>query len=168
MSDLCQIVGRCELSFVQVELEDVTDPAPGDSSVQRSAEPLMIRWLEEQLGVDLRQGYFPVDGGRRVTVDGWSEEPPILVEAWAHQGPPKPAQTNKVTSDAFKLTYLRHELGVDARLILLFSDEEAARPFQAGSWRAHAFSQAGIEIWVAELAPDIRAAIRDARKRQYR
>jgi hypothetical protein len=53
-------------------------------------------------------------------------------------------------------------------LILLFSDEDAARPFQKGSRRSLAILDAGIEIWVADLPVEIKAAIRDAQTRQYR
>jgi hypothetical protein len=141
---------------------------PGDSAVQRDAEKLMFSWMSAQLSVVLTPGTFAVPGSGSLAVDGVSDDPLILVEAWAHQGPPKPAQTNKVTSDAFKLSFLKRRLDRAARLILLFSDEDAARPFQKGSRRSLAILDAGIEIWVADLPVEIKAAIRDAQTRQYR
>ncbi len=101
-------------------------------------------------------------------MDGVSDDPPILVEAWAHQGPPKPGQQHKIMSDAFKLLAVDRHMDENPRLILLFADDAAAKPFQDGTWRAEAIKQAGIDICVAELADDIRQGIREAQDRQDR
>jgi hypothetical protein len=55
------------------------------------------------------------------------------------------------------------------RLLLLFSDQEAAAPFRSPrTWSAAAIRQAGIEVMVVTLPEQERAKIRDAQRRQYR
>lgn len=141
---------------------------PGDSVVQRAAEKLAVAWLADHLKVEIapRPIAFPV--GSRIYVDAVCDDPRILCEAWAHQGPPKAAQKAKVMNDAMKLLAARRLIGEDARLILLFADEEAAWPFKVGTWRAAALAEAGIECLVAELTPDVRDAIRQVQVAQFR
>ncbi len=141
---------------------------PGDSQEQQEAEPDLIAWLSEELGVKLDPRSLPTGPASRVQVDGVSDDPPILVEASAHQGPPKPGQMHKIMSDAFKLLAVDRHMDESPRLILLFADKAAAKPFQSGTWRAEAITQAGIEIHVAELAAGVRQRISDAQSRQYR
>jgi hypothetical protein len=96
-------------------------------------------------------------------------ENPLLVEAWAHQGPPKPAQRAKVLTDAFTLSFAATLHGRRPRLLLLFSDEQAAAPFRSPrSWPAAALREAGIEVLVVDLPKEERARIREAQRRQYR
>ncbi|MFF5205378.1 hypothetical protein [Streptosporangium sp. NPDC000396] len=65
----------------------------------------------------------------RAEIDGASDDLSILVEAWAHQGPPKSAQKHKVPADALKLLYMASTLKVSPRLVLCLSDLVAARHF---------------------------------------
>ncbi len=141
---------------------------PGDSQEQQQAESLMIEWLADALGVKLEPQELDTGPASRVQVDGVSADRSILVEAWAHQGPPKGGQYHKIMSDAFKLLAVDRLMDENPRLILLFADNEAAKPFQSGTWRAEAIAQAGIEIHVAELPDDVRQGIRDAQDRQRR
>lgn len=142
---------------------------PGDSSVQRKAEPLMMDWLSQHLGVELAPRRIEFPGGSRVEVDGVSLDPLVLCEAWAHQGPPKSAQVNKVMNDAFKLIAAAKLFpDQERRLILLFADELAARPFTSASWRSEALRDVNVEIIVAQLDVAIRDGIRAAQATQYR
>src|SRR5262245_47302782 len=109
---------------------------PGDSSEQRVAESVMVGLLAAELGVSLIPRKIDLGAGRHVEIDGASEDLTILCEAWAHQGAPKPAQRNKVVTDAFKLALVDKTLGGSARLILLLSDDAAAAPFRGRSWCA--------------------------------
>ena len=136
---------------------------PHQYSSTRDAERLMIDWLSQRLSIQLTPRSYPIEGARSIHIDGVANDPLTMVEAWAHQGRPKSAQSNKVTTDAFKLAFLQQQLGQDARKILLFSDGLAARPFQSGTWRAKAIAEAGIEVWIAELDDEVRSRIRDAR-----
>jgi hypothetical protein len=140
---------------------------PGDSREQREAEALMIAVLADELGVPLAPRRLELSKGVRVELDGASEDLTILVEAWAHQGIVKSAQRNKVLTDGFKLAFAARALDRPTRLILLLSDEEAARRFQSG-WSAAALVAFGVEIIVVELGPEARQRIRDAQARQYR
>jgi hypothetical protein len=110
-----------------------------------------------------------LDDGIRVEVDGADEDLSILVEAWAHQGPPKVAQKHKVLADAFKMLHVAATLPVSPRLVLCLSDPDAARHFTtARSWAAHALRAFAIDVVVVELPADIRAAVRVAQQRQFR
>ena len=141
---------------------------PGDSSVQRSAEPLMLAWLSDHLGAPMAPRAFAFGGRSRAEVDGVSEDGTILCEVWAHQGEPKSAQKFKVMNDAMKLLAVQRQHPKATRLILLFGDDAAARIFRSGTWRAEALSQAGVEVMVADLDEEQRRLIREAQVRQYR
>lgn len=137
-----------------------------DSAAQRMAQPFMLDALSRELGHRLRT---PPQG--ELAVDGHCPNPPILCEAWAHIGPPKAAQSNKVLSDAFRLVYVA-DLAVRAgrrrpRLILCFCDSEAARPFRdSRGWRATALTHFGIERYVIDLPADVRARVMEAQRLQ--
>ena len=147
-------------------MDEVIDP--GDSSVQRSTEPLMLAWLSDHLGVTMVPRVFPFGVSSKAEVDGVSEDGTILCEVWAHQGVLKGAQPHKVMNDAMKLLAVRRQHPEASRLIILFGDEVAARIFRRGTWRAEALSQAGIEVMVADLDQEQRRRIREAQVRQYR
>jgi hypothetical protein len=147
--------------------EELARP-PGDSREQRDAEAVMIAVLGAELGVELEPRSIDLADGRRVEIDGVSKDFSVMAEAWAHQGTPKPAQRNKVLSDALKLAFLARANPATRRLILLRSDEKAAAPFRGSSWYAGALAEFGIEVRVVELPDDLRARVRDAQVRQFR
>ncbi len=65
----------------------------------------MIRLVAESLGVTVAKRRFELPAGGWLEIDGFSEAPRILCEAWAHIGRPKSAQKNKVMADAMKLIF---------------------------------------------------------------
>jgi heme exporter protein D len=74
-----------------------------------------------------------------------------------------------VLTDAFKLSFAATLVPRRPRLLLLFSDQEAAAPFRSPrTWSAAAIRQAGIEVLVVTLPEQERAKIRDAQRRQDR
>lgn len=139
---------------------------PGDSMEQRLAEQAMIEVLGRELGVDLAPRTLPQPGGVRIDVDAADPDLTVLVEAWAHQGPPKPAQKDKVLADALKLVWIRSTLDTSPRVILCFSDVLAAHHFSgARTWAATALADLGVEVHVVGLPVDIRTALRSAQER---
>ena len=149
---------------MEIEQESI----PGNSEVQRNAEFEMISWLELQLNCELRPKRISVSDGVRLELDGFSEEPLIICEAWAHQGTPKSAQKYKVMNDAMKMVFTRMIIGTHARAILLFADDDAAKHFRGNTWQAAALKANQIEIYVAELPEALLANIKKAQTRQYR
>lgn len=144
-------------------------PAAGDSREQRHAEQVMLELLGARLGITLVPRRIVLDDGIRVEVDGADAELTVLVEAWAHQGPPKAAQKHKVLADVLKLLHVAATLPVAPRLVLCLSDPEAARHFtSARSWAAHALRGFAIEIALVELPADVRTEVLAAQQRQYR
>ncbi len=94
----------------------------GDSSEKREAERWMLVELSRRLEVRLVPRRLAMADGVRVELDGGDEDLTVLVEAWAHQGPPKPAQRNKVLADALKLVWVASTLPRRPRLVLCLSD----------------------------------------------
>ena len=145
------------------------EPAAGDSREQRHAEQVMLELLGERYGVRLKPCRISLDDGVRVEVDGADDELSILVEAWAHQGPPKSAQKHKVLADVLKLLHVAASVSGSPRLVLCLCDPQAARHFtSARSWAANALRHFAIEVAVIELPPAVKAAVLSAQKRQYR
>jgi hypothetical protein len=143
---------------------------PGSSHEQRDAERVMLDLLSQQVGRELNPARLKVPSGERVEVDGADATRSILVECWAHQGPPKSAQRHKVLADAFKLTWIATTMYPRSRLILCLSDPLAAAPFLPGgrSWAARAFQDLGVTISVVDLPAAIRQGLLQAQLRQYR
>ena len=140
-------------------------PHGSDSSAQRAAEAMMLKRLGADLGCCLAAGKVGA-----MEIDGVSESPPILVEAWAHQGPPKGGQYHKVMNDAFKLIYARSMLDgrgrQQPRLILAFADGQAAAPFRGGGWRAQGLDAMDIEVRVVDLPGGVRGNLRHTQQIQ--
>jgi hypothetical protein len=143
-------------------------PRSGDSLEQRAAEGYVLAAVQAHVGVQLAKEEFRTESGERVEIDAASEDPPLLVEAWAHQGRPKSAQRHKVLADAFKLLWVQRGFRPGARMILAFADEEAARPFRSGSWMATALRDLRVDTVVVSLPEDVREAVLAAQRRQYR
>jgi len=111
--------------------------------------------------------------GARMEFDaGYADTPggqALLLEAWAHQGPPKTAQKKKIVADAFKLAFGATLMPGPTRLVLLFSDPEALAPLiSTRAWSAGAFTAFNIEAVVIDLPEDECERIRLAQARQYR
>ncbi|MBL7496124.1 hypothetical protein I6A84_01210 [Frankia sp. CNm7] len=140
----------------------------GDSKVQRDAETEAVALLSAKVGVPLAPTHVVLADGSWVEIDAANLDERVIAEVWAHQGPPKGAQRNKVLTDALKLVYVEAERGGQWRKILCFTDEQARDAFTRRSWYAGALRHYGIELEVIELPAQTRAAIREAQKRQYR
>ncbi len=93
-----------------------------------------------------------------------------LVECWALQGPPKPAQKHKLVADALKLTWISSTIYPRPRLILCLGDAAAAAPFlpAARSSAAAALKGLGISVSVVGIPEDVRRQIVKTQERQYR
>lgn len=162
-------IGQATADAVVTRAPDHSLPA-GNSAEQRDAERVMLDLVERQLGVALEPATITVPSGARVEVDGADAGRTVLVECWAHQGPPKSAQRHKVLSDALKLAWIATTIYPRPRLVLCMSDPLAAAPFQPTSkaWAAQALKDLGITVSVVNLPAEVRQRIEAAQKRQYR
>jgi hypothetical protein len=151
-------------------VEQVRGELPrGSSREQRAAERVILDLLGARLGYVLQPARLSLQSGVRVEVDGVNADRTVLVECWAHQGGVKSAQRQKVLTDAFKLSWIANTIYPRPRLILCMSDHIAASPFlSAKSWPAQALRDAGIEVIVVDLPPDVRHQVEEAQRRQYR
>jgi len=169
---LAGVAGQAARHVTEGEVQTirVDEPPPGSSHEQRDAERVLLDLLGEQLGLRLDPARITIPSGARVEIDGMDEARSVLVECWAHQGPPKAAQKHKVLSDALKLTWIATTVYPRPRLILCMSDPAAAAPFTAGarSWASQALADLGVEVTVVELPEATRVAVLAAQQRQYR
>ncbi len=141
---------------------------PGDSLEQREAERHLLTGFAARHGLTLGRGDRRLPDGTLVRLDAISTDPPVLVEAWAHLGPPKSAQKHKVMTDALKLVWAEAVLLPGARKVLLLADDTAARHFLANTWMAAALRHLGVEVEVVALPDDVAERVRAAQRRQYR
>jgi hypothetical protein len=141
---------------------------PGDSAVQRAAESAILRIAERTLQTRLQPRRLVLADGVRIEVDGVSDDPPILCEVWAHQGPAKAAQVHKVLHDALKLFVAGSAMQPSPRLVLISSDHAAAKRFQGKSWYAYALATLNVELHVVAIPQELRDAIMQAQLGQYR
>ena len=141
---------------------------PSSSSEQKEAGVALIHALSSSLGVALKEKRLELGGGCIVEVDGYSDEPPILCEAWVHYGRPRGAQFDKIMTDAFKLVFIEKRKGKTYKKILLFCDEDARKPFTEGSWQAELLRDYSIETQIYYLPKEREQRVKKARKRQYR
>jgi hypothetical protein len=143
---------------------------PASSREQLDAERVMLDLLGAQLGLELHPAAITIASGEHVKVDGADAARSVLVECWAHQGPPKSAQRHKVLADAFKLAWISSTLYPRPDLILCLSDPSAAASFLPGSraWAARAFQDLGISVSVVTLPQELRERVLAAQRRQYR
>jgi hypothetical protein len=142
----------------------------GDSSVQREAERVIIETLGRELGVTFAMDTRKIVGGTEVKFDGVCEEPPILVEAWAHQGRAKSAQQDKVMVDALRLAWAASVLYPErsAKKILALADPDAALHLRGRSWMKAALDHLGVTVHVVHVPDELRQRIRETQIRQYR
>jgi hypothetical protein len=145
-----------------------TEGLPGDSAEQREAEDWLIARLEAELHVSLQRHGAPSPAVAGVELDGFAlTDTPILCEAWAHIGTPKPAQKNKVLADALKLVWVEKECFPDrANKYLLFGDQTAARHFTDRAWASRALAALRVVVRVYEFDEDRRRGLLEAQRRQ--
>lgn len=127
-------------------------------TVAREIKSPFVLWTAQGARMEFDAGYDKTPGGQA-----------LLLEAWAHQGPPKAAQKKKIVADALKLTFGATLMPGSTRLVLLFCDPEAVAPLiSTRAWSAGAFTAFNIEIVVVDLPEDERERICLAQARQYR
>lgn len=146
---------------------------PSSSNEQQSAEPLIIKRLENQLKKELgiRVKLIPHRPlpDCLIKVDGYCEQPRIMCEIWFHQQDlPKGRQPDKVMSDALKMLFIEKRLGKSFRKILVFADEKVGKPFHPdrNKWEAKCLKTFGIECRIIEPRPDMKNKIINAQQRQ--
>lgn len=132
----------------------------------------MLQLLGERVGTKLETRRVRLSPGVWVDVDGASDDPPILCEAFAHQGSAKAGQSRKIGQDILKLLLLRRvaeESGTPLpRLILLFADPAAAQACGSRSWKGEAVRRFGIQVELVDLPPDLHDRVLQAQERQRR
>ncbi|NJN67097.1 MAG: hypothetical protein HC884_10480 [Chloroflexaceae bacterium] len=138
------------------------------SDAQLYAEEVALRRFGEQLGVNF---VSRVVGDCHL--DGYAEvgNTIILVECWAHIGPARPAQRNKVRSDVLKLTLVQRLLKQErpdctVKSYMLFIDREASQTLLNNSWGADAAQEFDVSVEIVSIEPEVIEAVRAAQQRQ--
>lgn len=138
---------------------------PSSSHEQREAEALILEAIGERLQTPVAPKRVNLPGGSYVDVDGVSEEPPVFVEVYAHQGLLKGGQRHKIAGDVLKLVTLG-KAHPPARLVLAFADDVTARQVRNKGWLAEAVVTWGIEVEVLRLPAEVLDGLRAAQLRQ--
>ena len=141
---------------------------PSSSSEQKEGGKALISALSSSLEVPLKEKRLKLGDACIVEVDGYSNEPPILCEAWVHYGTPRGSQFDKTMTDAFKLLFVEKRKGKVYKKILLFCDEDAQKPFTGASWQAQCLRDYGIGTEVNPLPKELELRVKRAQERQYR
>ena len=152
------------------EVVHADERPPGSSQEQRDAERVMLDLLVKELGLALDPMTITIPSGARVEVDGADVQKTVLVECWAHIGPPKAAQRHKVLSDALKLVWISSTLYPRPRLILCLADDAAAAPFRPSSrsWAGQALQDLNVEVIVVSIPGELRKTLQNVQVRQFR
>lgn len=136
-----------------------------DSTEQQTAESFMLESLQEVLGCKF-DSFSQLPFELAVKPDAIDLANKIVVEVYARVGEIKGAQLYKIKGDILKLALIEKRLGADWRKIFCFASEEAANYVQGKSWVAEAAREFNVEIFVVELAEDIRDSVVSAQNRQ--
>jgi len=137
-----------------------------DSIEQQMAEAFMRDLLNRRLDLSLQPQSFKLNRRAQVQLDGFDEKKRTLCEVYAHIGPLKGGQPDKVAGDILKMLLVEKYLGGCWRKIYCFADEIAKRKLIGISWLGACCSEFGIEPEVVELPKDKRVLILDAQARQ--
>jgi hypothetical protein len=143
-------------------------PHLSDSGEQRRAESELINQLSLALGVELKSEPIELGEGVRIAVDGFNREHQVLCEVYAHIGPTRGGQPDKIATDILKMIAAEKRLHGRWRKILCFADPDAARCLCGRSWLAAVCRDFRVEIKILTLPADLHAAVVAAQQRQFR
>lgn len=141
---------------------------PSDSTEQVQAQKEILQLINQECNLDLTSKKILIDE-TLFQVDGFSEDPPILCEIYARIGKMKVAQHNKIAKDILKMLLIEKMKDQQFRKIIAFADEEAAHPFlDSESWYSKLKDNFNVEIFIVQIADELRYNLIQAQKRQYR
>ena len=136
-----------------------------NSEEQQKAESIMLNILAEKLDLNFdERSKLP----NTVTAqpDAIDLNKKTIIEAYAHIGSLKGAQTHKVKGDILKLILVEKQLGGNWKKILCFADDDTAKYVRGGSWVAEVVRTFDIEVQVVNLPQEQKEIICAAQKRQ--
>lgn len=138
---------------------------PSDSSEQQLAHKEILSLLNAKYQLTLESKKVLIND----TVDGYSENPPILCEIYSRIGKMKVAQTNKIGKDILKMLLIEKMQNKTFRKIIAFADKEAAYCFSSGeSWYSKLKDNFNIEILVIDISTELKESLLNAQIRQFR
>lgn len=147
-------------------MKSKSNPHPSDSRVQREAEPIIIKRINNDLSLNLISKKIQIEGVK-FEFDGYSEDPPIICEVYSRIGELKSAQKYKVTKDILKMELFTRMEKRKFRKIFSFVDKVAAKSFQEGkSWVSKIKDVFECEVIVQEIPKSLRSKILSAQERQ--
>lgn len=143
-----------------------------NSLTQRQAEAIVLDRLNANRPLKLQPKRLRLHD-RTFTVDGYADQGDEveIVEIWAHVGPAKAAQKNKVLADTLKLATLTRLIQQDrptARVecSVVFVDDAAAQVLRNQSWGALAAELLGVRTDVIAISDELRQMILAAQRTQ--
>jgi hypothetical protein len=125
----------------------------------------MLEDMNSRHDLSLQPESLKLKCGARVELDGYDPDKRVLCEVYAHIGPLKGSQPDKMASDILKMILVGNELGDHWRKIYCFADKAAAQKLSGDSWLACAAKQFGVEPVLVDLK-DARDLVMNAQRRQ--
>jgi len=139
---------------------------PSNSECQREAEIEIVKQISKKVGTKLNHKEIQLNNDKKLEIDGYSEDPPVLCEVYSHIGKIRGAQYKKVLSDVLKMIFLERRLDKKFKKILAFTDKVAAVPFLEGTWFAECLKDFDIVIEVVSIRPALKRKILKSQKKQ--
>lgn len=137
------------------------------SREQQEAEKELLYSFSKKYKLTEEKPVFPdvfscqPDGTYKNDKEEW-----VWVEVYAHQGPLKSAQRQKVCTDILKLITAEKILQQPIQKYILFGSEEAMQCFQNNSWHARSVQEWNIKLEVGELSEQTKQKLAAAQARQ--
>ena len=159
--------------FIDILLEAcrMGDHQNSDSTVQRQAECIIFEKVCKWLGLSELQRnptIFLTDASYpRIEPDFYSGKHLIVGEIFAHVGPPKRGQHNKISNDILKMLLLDKMTRITHRKIIVVCDTREENALRGESALAECIRQFGIEIKRIDLDAETREKILFAQEQQF-
>lgn len=135
-----------------------------DSSEQGRAQSDMLDAVNRKRRLTLRPEALKLKHGIRVELDGYDPDTRSLCEVYAHIGPLKGSQPDKIASDILKMLLVENDLGGRWHKIYCFADEAAAEKLKGDSWLACVARQFAVEPETVDLPEDTRHSVLNSRQ----
>jgi hypothetical protein len=130
-----------------------------DSSAQCEAEKALISGFNERMAkvnAHIKKEKVFLSNNFCVEIDGYSENPPIACEAWAHFGKIKPGQRSKIMKDVVKLLLLEANRKKEFRKVIIFADMKVHNYFEfSNSWVSACLREFKFELSYIPLSEEL-------------
>lgn len=143
------------------------DTSKSCSYEQQSAEIYIASIVEKWLGSSLdRNAKVILSGGVYIEPDLYSEKDKIICEIFAHIGPLKGGQKQKISQDILKMLLLEKSKATTYRKVIVVADDRVEKYLNGKSFISESVRQFEIEIKKVNLPDEMFVNVSNAQLRQ--